>query len=242
MSRLRFVLFLSAFSFVNSYAQINNISYDLNSSIGYTTPSHVPFWLRSNQYGSVPLDKGSISFIGGMHKEYTRSKTRLIDWGAGIEVRANVGNKSNVTLIEGYGKVLISIFEIRAGRSKEIMGLCDSSLSTGAFAVSGNALGIPKVQICIPEFYTLPIFGKLLAFKGNFAHGWIGKTPMNTGDNILQIETYLHQTSLYGRFGKPEWKFKLYGGFNHQALWGNEKQSYGPDYAFSPFKTYLYVL
>ena len=46
---------------------------------------------------------------------------------------------------------------------------------------------------------------------------------MNKDGNILQIETYLHQKSLYGRFGKPEWKWKLYGGFNHQVFWGNEK-------------------
>jgi Capsule assembly protein Wzi len=242
MSRLRFVLFLSAFSFVNSYAQINNISYDLNSSASFITPGHIPFWLRSNQFGSVPLDNASLGLIGAIHKGYDTEKKRIIDWGAAVEGRANIGNKSNLILIEGYAKLRISVFEIRAGRSREIMGLCDSSLSSGAFAVSGNALGIPKVQICIPEFYTLPIFGKLLAFKGNFAHGWIGKTPMNTGDNILQIETYLHQKSLYGRFGKPEWKWKLYGGFNHQVLWGNEKQSYGPGYAFSPLKTYLYVI
>ena len=111
----------------------------------------------------------------------TIAKTRILDWGASVEGRANIGDKSNFTLIEGYGKVRISIFEIRAGRSKEIMGLCDTSLTSGAWAVSGNALGIPKVQISIPEFYSLPLFGKLFAFKGNFAHGWIGETSMNHG-------------------------------------------------------------
>ncbi len=103
-------------------------------------------------------------------------KQRIFDWGVSIEGRGNIGDRSNFTIIEGYAKVRISIFEIRAGRSKEIMGLCDTSLSSGALAVSGNALGIPKVQISIPEFYSLPIFGKLFAFKGNYAHGWIGKT------------------------------------------------------------------
>jgi len=50
-----------------------------------------------------------------------------------------VGNKSNFTLIEGYGKLRISVFEIRAGRTKEIIGLCDTSLSSGSFSISGNA-------------------------------------------------------------------------------------------------------
>ena len=232
-----FLLFL-----LNSNAQKSNFSYDFGSLVGYTSSGQVPFWLRSNQFGSIPIDKGSLSLIGALHKEYNKNKTRLVDWGVSVEGRANVGHESNFTLIEGYGKLRIGAFEIRAGRSKEIMGLCDSSLSSGAFAVSGNALGIPKVQIGIPEFYTLPFFGRLFAFKGNYAHGWIGETPMNMDGNILQIRTYLHQASLYGRFGKPEWKFKLYGGFNHQALWGNEKKYYGDSYAFSPLKTYLYVI
>ena len=162
--------------------------------------------------------------------------------GFSLEGRGNIGDRSNFTIIEGYAKLKISVFEIRAGRSKEIMGLCDTSLSSGAFAVSGNALGIPKVQISIPEFYSLPFFGRLFAFKGNFAHGWIGDASMNMDSTILRVGTYLHQSSLYGRFGKPEWKFKLYGGFNHQVLWGNEKKSYGNSYAFSPLKTYLYVI
>ena len=155
--------------------------YDLGSSAGYISPGHVPFWLRSNQFGSIPLDNASLSLIGAIRKDYDTTKTRIFDWGASVEGRANIGDKSNFTLIEGYAKLRISIFEIRAGRSKEIMGLCDTSLTSGAFAVSGNALGIPKVQISIPEFYSLPLFGKLFAFKGNYAHGWIGETSMNYG-------------------------------------------------------------
>lgn len=221
-------------------SQERNLNYNIEALGGFIFPGHVPFWLRSNQFGSIPIDNISLSLIGSVHKDYNCAKTRLIDWGASVEGRVNVGNKSNFTLIEGYGKLRISVFEIRAGRSKEIMGLCDTSLSSGAFAVSGNALGIPKVQISIPEFYTLPIFGRLFAFKGNFAHGWIGEIPVNNSKEHL--ETYLHQKSLYGRFGKPEWKWKLYGGFNHQVTWGSEESYYGDFYNLSEFKTYLYVL
>ena len=211
---------------------------------GFTSSGHIPFWLRSNHYGSIPLDNASLSFIGAISKEYDASKTRIFDWGASVEGRVNVGHKSNFTLIEGFGKLRISIFEIRAGRSKEIMGLCDTSLSSGAFAVSGNALGIPKIQISIPEFYSLPFFGKLFAFKGNFAHGWIGETSQYQYlySRVIQLETYFHQKSLYGRFGKPAWKWKLYGGFNHQVFWGNEKIYYNNYFTLSPVQDYLYVI
>jgi hypothetical protein len=210
---------------------------------GFTSSGHVPFWLRSNQSGSIPPDNASLSLIGAIRKNYDNSKTRILDWGASVEGRVNAGNKSNFSIIEGYGKIRLSIFEIKAGRSKEIMGLCDTSLSSGAFAVSGNAPGIPKVQIAIPEFYSLPFFGKLFAFKGNYAHGWIGVIPLlNLDTTVVRIKTYLHQKSLYGRFGKPDWKWKLYGGFSHQVFWGNEKSLYGNLYTLSDFETYLYVI
>jgi hypothetical protein len=242
MLRIRLVLLLSVFSLVISHAQKNNISFDIASSVGYITPGHVPFWLRSNQFGSIPIDKGSLSLLGGIHRDYNKSKSRLIDWGASIEGRVNLGNKSNLSLIEGYGKVRVAIFEIRAGRSKEIMGLCDTNLTSGAWAESGTAPGIPKVQISIPEFYSLPFLGKLFAFKGNFAHGWFGVSPLAPRGNVSSGETFLHQKSLYGRFGKPEWKLKLYGGFNHQVFWGSEKKYWGDIYTLSPLKTYLYVI
>jgi hypothetical protein len=243
MKKIRIILFLLLFSLPPINAQKNGFSYDLGSSAGYTTPGHVPFWLRSNQFGSIPLDNASLSLIGTIHKDYDKRRTRIFDWGGSVEGRVNLGDKSNFTLIEGYAKFKISIFEIRAGRSKDIMGLCDTSLSCGSFSVSGNTPGIPKVQISIPEFYTLPILGKLFAFKGNYTHGWIGKTPfINLDSNLLYPRTYIHQKSLYGRFGKPEWKWKLYGGFNHQVLWGDEKYTYGDSFTLSPFMTYLYVI
>lgn len=242
MKKIKIILVLLISFILSTNAQVNIFSFDLASLVGYTSPDQVPFWLRSNQFGSIPIDKGSLSLIGSIHKEYAVNKSGLIDWGVSLEGRANIGHKSNFALIEGYGKIRIGVFEIRAGRFRETMGLRDSSLSSGSFSVSGNALGIPKVQISIPEFYSLPILGKLFAFKGTFAHGWIGETTMNNDGDNLQIGTYLHQKSLYGRFGKPEWRFKLYGGFNDQALWGNEIDFYGDSYPFSPFKTFLYVM
>jgi hypothetical protein len=151
-------------------AQERKLNYNIEAVGGYTSLRLMPFWLRSNQFGSIPLDNASLSLIGEVHKEYDINKKRIFDWGASVEGLGNLGNKSNFNLIEGYGKLQISVFEIRAGRSKEIIGLCDTSLSSMAFAVSGNAPGIPKVQISITEFYTLSILEELFAFKGNYAH------------------------------------------------------------------------
>lgn len=239
------------------FAQNSRIKFEIEAqSVGITNAS-VPFWMRSNKFGSIPLSGFSGAFIGGAHKNYisdTLLNKKLVDWGFGFEGRGNVGKGTNLLLLEAYAKVKVGIFELKAGRSRDVMGLNgDSSLSSGNFSISGNALGIPKIDISIPDFYTIPIFDGLFAFKGNFAHGWLGRALILDRINGLpgsnesytvynrNPKTYLHQKSLYARIGKANWKLKLYGGFNHQVFWGNEQTSYGPNFELSSIKTFLYV-
>ena len=238
-------IFIGLLFFLNPAikAQASDIHFEIKTIGSYISPDHIPFWLRSNQFGSIPLDNASLSFIGTASKEYDKKNKKLFDWGASLEGRANIGNKSDFKLIEGYAKVRFSIFELKGGRSKDIMGLCDSSLSSGAFAVSGNSLGIPKIQLSIPEFYTIPFLGRLFAFKGNYVHGWIGETSVRLlSGKMDSLKTFFHQKSLYARFGKLSWNWKLYGGFNHQVYWGSEADYYGEYYTLKDFESYMYVI
>lgn len=222
-------------------AQENLLKYHVALQTGYNGPGTVPFWLRSNQFGSIPPEGPSAGLIGAIGKDFNRQNAGIADWGFSAEVRANLGKTSDLTLIEGYVKFRLAMFTVKAGRSKDIMGLCDTSLTSGSFVQSGNALGIPKIELSVPEFRELPFFGRLFAVKGNFAHGWMGRTKKDF-DTVQVSSTYLHQKSLYVRFGKPEWKIKLYGGFNHQVVWGNEGDFMGEDYALNLTETYWYVI
>src|SRR5690606_24325084 len=176
-------------------AQQGNYVLGLEGWGGYTSNGTVPFWLRSNQYGSVPLDGASLSLVGFARKDYVPGKEKLFDWGASFEGRANMGQGSNLTLIEGYGKVRLGIFVLRAGRSKKITGLCDTTLSSGSWSISGTSLGIPEVELSVRDFWTLPWLGELFAFKGNFSHGWMGDVQMRRwfdDSDTVAIRTYLH--------------------------------------------------
>jgi hypothetical protein len=236
-------LILLYFIISNIYCQSGNTSFKVEAIGGYASPEAIPFWLRSNQYGSIPLDGISAGIIGSARKDYIKENKKKFDWGASFEGRLNVGNKIDFSLIEGYGKVKASVFEFLAGRTKEIMGLCDTTLSSGSWAVSGTAIGIPKIQIGIPEFYNLPFWGQIFAFKGQYAHGWLSDKQMFSGDTArVNIKTFFHQVAFYGRLGKPHWKIKLYGGFSHQAIWGHEEEYYNEDFTLSWVETYLYVI
>lgn len=223
----------------------------LETQIGFSTNKTVPFWTRSNQFGSIPASGLSNSWIGTFHKKYREKNidySTSFDWGVDLQARVNLANQSSFQLIEGAVKAKWWIFEARLGRTKDIIGFVgDSTLSSGSFAVSGNTLGIPKIEIRIPEYYRLPILDGLISLKGNFAHGWLGKRYHNPSLFLIpsddyRLNTYYHSKSLYGRIGKESWLVNLYGGINHQAHWGNEKKIYGDVFQLSNLHTFKYVL
>lgn len=223
---------------------------------GYAGDRQVPFWMRSNQFGSIPLEGGSGSLLVRSFKDYRQpgewkgresNNNSLWDWGYSLEGRANIGRTLQAQVIEAHAKVRFAMFEARLGRSRDVMGLNgDTLLTSGNFAVSGNALGVPKFEISIPEYYRLPWFDGLFSFKGNFANGYMGEYDMTPGIFLVpsddyRLHTFLHQKSLYGRLGKADWKLQLYGGFNHQAQWGGESERYGSAYELNFLQTLTYV-
>jgi len=210
-----------------------------------TSKGNVPFWMRSMKYGNVPADGISVSLIGGAIKEFnTETKKKLMDWGAGFEGRANAGTHSKFILVEAFAKVRFSIFELKGGRYREQIGLVDSTLSSGSFSLSGNALGVPKIEAGIANYWNVPLTRGVIAIKGNIAHGWMDKQIINKNDNTTPVSensAYLHQLSAYGRIGKQAWKIRLFGGINHMVIWGLENEIY-PNWGLSDFNTYLYVI
>ena len=224
----------------NNFGTEKNYGAFIQTGLVSTTDGLVPFWMRSLQYGSIPYDGFSGYVLAGAHKNYNKTRKQLLDWGASFEGRFNAkDSKNEFLLIEGYLKGRISMFEVKGGRFKEFMGLVDSTLSSGAFSISGNALGIPKVEIGFPEYWDIPFTDKVLAIKWNLSHGWFGEYQYHY---YGMVNAYYHQKSLYGRLGKPNWKVKLYGGMNHQVMWGGEDEVYaGRGWNLSNWETFKYV-
>ena len=207
----------------------DGIRYQTEAGAYLSTSGQNAFWLRSNQYGTVPLESQILTFRAGLWKDYQnnndsvnvnrKSYNRKFDYGYGIQAVANVGKVNQILLPEAYFKVKFKAFEFYVGRRREIFGLVDTTLSSGSYIWSGNALPLPKVQISIPDYTS--ILGKgLLSIKGNFAHGWFNN------DRPFTKHVKLHQKSLYLKLGKPTWKINMYGGFNHQVQWGGESPTY----------------
>jgi len=217
----------------------------------YTSNDVVPFWMRANKFGSKPLDGPSGSLIVSIKKVYNPERRNKLDCGMGIEGRLNMGQTIEFIPVEAYLKGKWGPIQLKAGRSKDIMGLVDSTLGMGAFAMSGNALGVSKAEISMPEFWYIPFLWKLFSVKGNFSIGWLGETSIapasitGGGDHrrygVTSVNTLLHQKSLYMGFGKPEWRLHLYGGFNHQTEFGNEEEIY-KDFNLTEAQAYYYAI
>ena len=185
---------------------------------GMAASGQTPFWLRANQYGTVPLTTPLLRLEAALHADYRLADSAharpLADWGYGADVVINAGPESQFLLPEAYVKGRLGAFELYAGRRRELVGLVDTLLTTGAYAWSGNALPMPKVQIGLPNFTPVPFTKGILSIMGAFAHGWF-----ENADRLVK-GSYLHQKYAYGRLGKPTWPFRLYGGFNHNVIWG----------------------
>ena len=225
-------------------AQESLYKLDLEAQGSVTTGDVVPFWMRSNQYGSTPLEGGSASFIVRSEKTFAPSRDKFFDWGAGLEGRLNAGSSVKALLIQGYGKVRLGAFQIRGGRFRESIGLTDTLLTSGSFSVSGNALGVPKIELSVPEFYAVPILKKFIAVKGSYAHGWMGTLAIQFPyRQVNEAKTYLHQKSIYLRFGTPSSKLKVFAGLNDNVQWGNNKSIFAKnEFTLSPWQEYSYVV
>jgi hypothetical protein len=209
-----------------------------------TSGNQIPFWMRSNQFGSVPLEGLSTSLIANLQRSYQKgSNKKLVDWGMALDLRLNAGENFEVIPIQAYVKARLGAFQIKAGRSKDISGLVDSTLSTGSFALSGNALGIPKIELSIPNFFDLPFLKRLIAIKGSFSHGWMGKVPIQYEKfNGSSVPTYFHNASFHVRFGKPSWRLKLYTGINHEVQWGSDKKIFKDQYNLTTAQAFFHVI
>lgn len=189
------------------------------------TSGETLFWLRANQYGIVPREAALMTLRQAVRVDYhdkpktkldsLRAVNRRVDWGWGAEAVLNAGYTYKLLIPEAYVKVKVGKgLEVWAGRRREIVGLVDSTLTSGSYAWSGNTLPMLKVQIAVPDY--VPRNG-LFGIKGFYAHGWFEQ------DRFIN-NALLHQKALYGRFGKPNWRLKLYGGINHQVMWGGNTE------------------
>ncbi|MDQ6482562.1 capsule assembly Wzi family protein [Dyadobacter sp. LHD-138] len=187
--------------------------------------SLTPFWIQANQFGTVPRTSPAGSAHLGLEHFWGLSSSENNNWrvGLGVEAVGNLNKQSKFLLPQLHATLRFKNWEFFVGRKKQWIGLADSTLGTGSYAWSGNALPIPKIQIGTTKFVAIPFTKGLISFNGFYSDG------IFEGNRPITSNLKLHQKTLYLRIGKSSSRVKLYGGFNHQVQWGGKSPFYTKD-------------
>ncbi|MCE7041263.1 capsule assembly Wzi family protein [Dyadobacter sp. CY312] len=232
----------SQFEIIQTHSKVDS-SYGYVEAIGYgSSQERLPFWIHANQFGVIPKTAPSGTARIGLQKFWDLSKTteKGADWkfGAAIETVGNTGNPAKVLLPQIHATLKYKNWELFVGRKKQWLGLADSTLGSGSYAWSGNAMPIPKIQIGTTKFVNVPLTQGWVAFNGFYSDGLFEKNRPVTSDMRF------HHKALYIRLGKETSRLKLYGGANHQVQWGGKSPYHTAQSNDLPkgFKNYLSVI
>ncbi|MBD2751413.1 capsule assembly Wzi family protein [Spirosoma validum] len=198
-----------------------------------SSTDRTPFWLRANQFGTVPNSApvgtlragitGSVLLTdtAGAYARKAPSRAWVLNYSA--EAVGNAGKENQLLVPEYYVKLAHRQLELVVGRRREVIGLVDTLLSSGSYSWSGNALPIPKIRFGTKGF--APIGRKKwLAINAFIAHGWFANTA-------YMKHSFLHQKSIIFRVGKPTSALRIYAGINHNAQWAGHSDSLDYHYA-----------
>jgi len=221
------ILFLTG---LTAYAQLP-ASHEGYVEVGGMAASsaRTPFWLRANQFGTVPLSApagtGRAGIRGRMLLTDTTKQTARKPWTVsyGAELVGNAGRDNQLLAPEYFVSLTHRQIQLTAGRRREVIGLVDTTLSSGSYAWSGNALPLPKIQFGTRGFAPLGR-RQWLAINAFIAHGLFANT------DYMQ-HSFLHQKSIILRVGKPTSAIRVYGGINHSVQWGGHSNFLDHHYA-----------
>jgi hypothetical protein len=228
------LLIFSSLLFLEPLAKDSTYKTQVELRGSFAASGNTPLWQRSLQYGQMPLQSNTA--IGIIKHEKTDNLKSDLNWKYGIEATAWGGKTNDLILTQAYIRGRFKKWELWAGRRKEVYGIGDTSNTSGIYAWSGNAIPTPKIQFGTSDYINL--FNGWIGVHMTYSHGWLD----NQG---AVINSYLHQKSLYGRIGKPNSLFSVFGGLNHNATWGGEnKVKTGGIFDKYPsgLNTYFYVI
>lgn len=183
--------------------------------------TQTPFWFRSRQYGTIPLNGPAGLVRAGFAQQFGDLKDpHNVHVKVAVEGVFSGGATSRVILPVAYASLLFKNFELYAGRRREIFGLVDTLLSSGSYAWSGNALPLYKIQLGTRGFVPIGFTKGVLAINALFAHGWFSNT-----DSVQH--SFLHQKALFARLSLAKGRVNLYGGLTHLVQWGGRSEAIG---------------
>ncbi|MCE7041264.1 capsule assembly Wzi family protein [Dyadobacter sp. CY312] len=238
--RIRFFLLLTFLS-IRAYAQDSTFQYSGRLLVSGSS-AQTPFWVSARQQGAVPASGTFTLGQFALTKLYHPHDPRVFKWSARAELTASYAKKADFFFTDLYLAGKLGAVELLAGQQRSFTGLVmDSTLTSGSLAMSDNARPFPKIQISIPEFYPLAFTNNYVSVKASYSDGLLQGSNITYGATRFVERTYFHQKTFYLKFGGNSNRFQVYTGFNHQAVWGGEKEL-APLYKLSKKDAYWHTV
>lgn len=194
-----------------------------------------PLWLNANRHGLSSLDRSNGYLRGSLIRPLRTDSARRWGVGYGVDVAVPVHYTSKVVVQQAFveGRWLHGVLTV--GSKEYPMELKNQQLSSGSQALGINARPVPQARLALPEYWTLPIFGRWFHLKGHIAYG------MMTDDNWQHDFTHrqskyadnmrYHSKAGYLKIGSEErfcpWSLELglemaaeFGGTSHNLVEG----------------------
>jgi hypothetical protein len=235
-----FTLLILSFTHISHVSGQDSTFYYSANVQGALSSEATPFWLQANQYGILPTNGSFLNGQIGLYKKYNVHNPRTFQWSAGVEGVITLGKTQDLFFTDLYVAGKAGPIELSIGQRKEVVGLGDSLLTSGFFALSSNTRPHPKIKISTPNFVNIIPSNDLFAFKFSYSDGILGAARVIYGNTDRVPELYMHHKALYLRIGGPSHKVSLFAGFNHQAMWGGEDKIFTG--GLNRSKAYEYVV
>ncbi len=226
------LLFLLMGVSFDAFAQKTPPLFQQTISFQGSSQTTLPFWLTSNQFGTIDSEKESLNLR--LSYLLPERETGIFTYSIGTDVVARASVNSAIFFQQLYGELGVGPFLLRAGRKEETSGEVHSSLSLGSMVISQNAAPITGVSISWPAFVTIPGTKTFLAVKGHVKHGWIDGYRVATNP-------WLHGKSFYLRMGSDHWKIRIWAGILHYNVWAGRHRNESIGDLPSSFNDYLRV-
>lgn len=187
----------------------SDLSLKLNQDfILHSVDNETPLFIKSNKWGRVTNDFAQSISTVSLEKGF---KYKDLNVTIGSDVSFILSENPTFLVNEFFLGLDYYFLSMTLGKKKQTMGDTPLELSSGSMTVSNNASPIPKINIGIFNYFTIPYTFNILQVKGNLAHGWL------QGDRSVD-DILLHEKSLYFRLDS-QIGLLPYGGLVHESLW-----------------------
>lgn len=228
------LLFISCL-YCSVFAQ-NEVDSKIETLGIFSGGDNAPFWLTNNKYGLGSTDK---------NKQYLRASSiyqRKLsdDWtlSGGLDLVGANGFESHVFLQQAYIDASFKKMLISAGMKERAVPFKNMNLFSGAMTLSNNARPVPQVEICFPNFITIPFTKDWLHVKAGGSYGYFFDDDSKiekAGDGKYPQNVWYHRKYLFVKI-KNQKPWSAIIGLEMDTQFGGSFYNKGIISASSPIK------